>query len=469
MKVLNGGVETTDLYVGQTVTLLAIPEVGFAANATWDGGTSSSTKRITLVSGKNTVNVTFNKKGKPEIKLTIPDDMVYNGTPFAGKTITIAGSTPKNGWNLSFDNDAPTDAGTYHIYASRSEDENYKFFEKKEVGSFTIAQRPATASDPVATDILQGQALAQSIISGSADVDGTFEWIEPTKVLKENTTGLELRFVPTNKNYSEKTGLKADVNVIKTGNATLRTLNLTIEGKEHGTVSMTLDGNPVDAGATVSKGQELKVTATANTGYEASVLIDGSARTTYIIGEKDNVEVKVSFIKKSDPTPDPEPTVTAVTGVSLDATAKTLAVGESFALKATVKPANADNKKVSWSSSDPTIASVDKEGNVKALKAGTCKITVTTDDGDYTDTCEVTVSVATGIDEILVANRVYTQYGQIVVEPVTPLEVLITDMTGRIVYRNRIAEKITVSVSSGMYIIRLAESNRAATTKVIVK
>ena len=158
-----------------------------------------------------------------------------------------------------------------------------------------------------------------------------------------------------------------------------------------------------------------------------------------------------------------------VTGVSLDATAKTLAVGESFVLKATVKPADADNKKVSWSSSNATIASVDKDGNVNALKAGTCKITVTTEDGDYTATCDITVTIATGIDELLAANRIYTDYGQIIVEPTTSLEVLITDMTGRIVYHDRIAEKITVPVSGGIYIVRLVESKRVATTKVIVK
>lgn len=471
VKVLNGGVEASTLYVGQTVTIQAIPSsTEYAANATWNDGSVSNTKEVTLASGTNDVTVAFQKKTEPTPTLTIPTDMVYNGTPFAGQTISVDGNSPVKDWDLNFEG-IPTDAGTYKIYASRKADENYKAVVNKEVGSFTIGQAVADASNPVATEILQGQALAQSVITGTANVDGAFEWVNPNTILNADATGEAVRFVPTSKNYSVKDGLTADVKVTKTG-VTIRTLNLTVVGEEFGAVSMTLDGNPATAGATVTKDQKLEVKATANTGYEASVQIDGSARTTYTIGETGNVEVKVTFTKKSEPsTPtDPEePEVTDVTGVSLDATAKTLAVGESFALKATVKPADADNKKVSWSSSDATIASVDKDGNVKALKAGTCKITVTTEDGGYTATCDITVTIATGIDEILAANRIYTDYGQIIVEPTTSLEVLITDMTGRIVYHDRIAEKITVPVSGGIYIVRLAESKRVATTKVIVK
>lgn len=470
VKVLNGGVEASTLYVGQTITIQAIPNsTEYAANATWDDGSISNTRKITLSKGTNNITVTFQKKEEPAISLKPLEDMIYNGTPFAGKTISVDGAVKD--WDLSFEG-IPTDAGTYTIYASRKADENYLAVVGKEVGSFTIKQAPAEASDPVATDILQGQALAQSIITGTANVDGVFEWVNPNTILNTNATGLKVRFVPTSKNYSVKDGLTADVKVTETG-VTIRTLNLTVVGEEFGAVSMTLDGNPATAGATVTKGQELKVTATAKTGYEASVQIDGSARTSYTIGETGNVEVKVTFTKKSEPStptdPDPEPEVIDVTGVSLDATAKTLAVGESFVLKATVKPADADNKKVSWSSSNATIASVDKDGNVKALKAGTCKITVTTEDGDYTATCDITVTIATGIDELLAANRIYTDYGQIIVEPTTSLEVLITDMTGRIVYHDRIAEKITVPVSGGIYIVRLVESKRVATTKVIVK
>lgn len=86
----------------------------------------------------------------------------------------------------------------------------------------------------------------------------------------------------------------------------------------------------------------------------------------------------------------PEPV--AVTGVTLNKTSLTLEAGQDETLIATVAPSNADNKNVSWSSSDNTVASVDQTGKVSAVAAGTATITVTTADGNKTHTCTVTVT-----------------------------------------------------------------------------
>lgn len=82
----------------------------------------------------------------------------------------------------------------------------------------------------------------------------------------------------------------------------------------------------------------------------------------------------------------------AVTGVSLNKNTLSLEAGQNETLTATVAPSNADNKNVSWSSSDANIASVDQTGKVSALSAGTATITVTTEDGSKTATCTVTVT-----------------------------------------------------------------------------
>ncbi|MDE7346240.1 MAG: leucine-rich repeat protein [Muribaculaceae bacterium] len=55
--------------------------------------------------------------------------------------------------------------------------------------------------------------------------------------------------------------------------------------------------------------------------------------------------------------------------------------GSEFTIKATVLPENAENKTVTFESSNTSIATVDAEGNVKVLKEGTCVITVSTVDG----------------------------------------------------------------------------------------
>ncbi len=94
--------------------------------------------------------------------------------------------------------------------------------------------------------------------------------------------------------------------------------------------------------------------------------------------------------------------VVNVTDVSLDKTELTLTEGEAETLTATVKPDNADNKKVKWSSDKTDVATVDGSGRVTAVKAGEAVITVTTEDGGKTATCKVTVKAkvvpVTGVD-----------------------------------------------------------------------
>jgi len=70
-----------------------------------------------------------------------------------------------------------------------------------------------------------------------------------------------------------------------------------------------------------------------------------------------------------------------VTGVKLNRKSITLKVRKSNTLKATVSPANATNKTVTWKSSNKKVATVNKKGKVTAKKAGTARITVTTKDG----------------------------------------------------------------------------------------
>ena len=79
-----------------------------------------------------------------------------------------------------------------------------------------------------------------------------------------------------------------------------------------------------------------------------------------------------------------------VTGVTLNKSNQTIKIGETFSLTATVTPSNATNRKILWSSSDETVASV-KDGVVTGIKEGIATITVTTEDGGYKATCKVTV------------------------------------------------------------------------------
>ena len=86
-----------------------------------------------------------------------------------------------------------------------------------------------------------------------------------------------------------------------------------------------------------------------------------------------------------------------VTGVTFLQTELPLVKGATATLTATVVPFDATNQRVSWRSNNATVATVEN-GTVTAVSAGNATITVTTEDGNHTATCEVTVTVpATGV------------------------------------------------------------------------
>ena len=93
----------------------------------------------------------------------------------------------------------------------------------------------------------------------------------------------------------------------------------------------------------------------------------------------------------------------AVTGVKLAYNDLTLKIGTSLKLVASVEPANAANKAVTWTSSDDAVATVLAKGEVLAKAEGNADITVTTVEGGHTATCSFTV---TADDVVLIGLKV---------------------------------------------------------------
>jgi len=81
----------------------------------------------------------------------------------------------------------------------------------------------------------------------------------------------------------------------------------------------------------------------------------------------------------------------SVKSIALDQTKMTIVVGKTGKLIATVGPENASNQNVTWTTSKATVATVDEDGTVTAVSAGSAKITVTTVDGKRSAECTVTV------------------------------------------------------------------------------
>ena len=168
-------------------------------------------------------------------------------------------------------------------------------------------------------------------------------------------------------------------------------------------------------------------------------------------------ECTVSVRSTPDPTPTPDPDPIYVTRVELDQSELALSLGDSYTLKATVHPYDADNKAITWRSSDETVATVEG-GTVKAMGAGTTTIIVRTEDGDHTATCVVTVTDPTGTATIS-GEQVYVQGGILYVELTHAQRFQVISASGKLLHdakgmagQNRLPMQAYLA---GIYFVRL--------------
>ena len=232
----------------------------------------------------------------------------------------------------------------------------------------TVAPKNATNKE------LSWKSLTTSV--ATVDAEGNVKAVKPgtAKIRVSTTDGSKLNA------ECEVTVTKAKVAV--TGVSLDNTLLLISVGE-----SRKLSATVKPSGATnkeVSWTSNNESVATVDSNGNVKGLKEGSA--TITVTTKDGSKTATCKVTVSKPV-----STIAVTGVSLNKTSLSLTVGESQSLSATVSPSNASDKSVSWKSSDTSVATVDGSGNVKAVKAGTATITVTTKDGSKTATCKVTV------------------------------------------------------------------------------
>lgn len=158
-----------------------------------------------------------------------------------------------------------------------------------------------------------------------------------------------------------------------------KALNLTVNGTETLTATVA-PANASNRTVTWSSGN----TAVATVSGNGLVTAKSAGTATITVTTADGSFTDACTVTVSNAT-------VAVTGVLLDKTTATAKVDETVKLTATVNPANASNKTVTWSSGNAAVASVDNNGVVTGKSVGTATITVTTADGNKTATCTVTV------------------------------------------------------------------------------
>ena len=99
-----------------------------------------------------------------------------------------------------------------------------------------------------------------------------------------------------------------------------------------------------------------------------------------------------------------------VKGVEIYNPDVSLDIGATESLIAGITHENAENKGVTWTSLDKSIATVDENGVVTGVAYGTTEIVVTTVDGGYTDRCKVSVNCNHSYDSKVIAPN-YTEHG----------------------------------------------------------
>ena len=124
-----------------------------------------------------------------------------------------------------------------------------------------------------------------------------------------------------------------------------------------------------------------------------------------------------------------------VLSISLDKSQLNLTAGQKGKLKATVLPAAAPNREVTWSSNNEAVASVDDDGEVHANKSGEAVITVTTKDGGKTATCKVEVMIKMSNEIIEGETSAWSNYGRLYVTSPVKEVIEVYALTGVVVHR----------------------------------
>ena len=175
--------------------------------------------------------------------------------------------------------------------------------------------------------------------------------------------------------FTASCAVTVSAKVIDVSSVSLSKTELTLTEGDSETITATV--KPDDAtDKTVTWSSSDPAVATVD-GGKITAVKEGSATVTAKAGDK-TATCKVTVEKK----------VIAVESVELDKTEAELTEGESLTLTATVKPDDATDKTVVWSTSDETVATV-ADGVVTAVKEGTA--TITAKAGEKTATCAVTV------------------------------------------------------------------------------
>ena len=384
--------------VGKGIYVLANSTGGATLTITGDGSLDASARQTGIWVQSNSGNATLTIR-KAKVEAT--------GTSTAGYGVNVQSSNSSTA-SLTVDGGSLTASGNPGILYDSS-------------GSGTVPNTTTlTIRKSAIVDAREGGIGAGYIVNLSG--------VSPTDDSVGIVFGLDLSDSKAGAVYGDVT-LQENLTIGEGESLTLAE-NASLAAGGHNVI---VDGGTLDESLAESLGESVKyaptITTTTLTGgrvgesYSASLGADGTAPITWDLAEGSSLPDGLSLNSDGTITGTPTTagtstfTVKAENDYGNDSTQFTLTIeaaanvpvdrvalspstlnlkeDETGTLTATVEPSNATNKNVTWESSNTSVATVDATGEVTAIGAGTATITVTTEDGNKTATCAVTVTAAT--------------------------------------------------------------------------
>ena len=254
-----------------------------------------------------------------------------------------------------------------------------------EVNVTSVTVSPTTLSLEVG-----GKATLKATVLPENATDKTVSWSSDKPSVASVDDNGEVTAVATGSatiTVTTKDGNKTATCEVTVAEEIIPVTSVTLSQK---TLSLTA-GEDATLTATVSPDNSTDKTVTWTSSNTGVATVDNNGKVTAI--KAGTATITASCGGKSDTC-----TVTVVekvipaTGVELDLETLTLEVGDKATIKATVLPEDATNKDVTWSSDNASVASVNANGEVTAVAPGNATITATTKDGEFTASCDVTVT-----------------------------------------------------------------------------
>ncbi len=275
--------------------------------------------------------------------------------------------------------------------------------DKKDSITFSIKELEMRKGEVTHLDVINNNGDAVIFTSSDpsvATVDDSTGYIEAKKV-GVTTITVQLRKDSNIKDECIVTVVEP-VSSISVESVSLNKKSLSLKVGDSETLHYTLSPNNASI-QKVTWSTSNKTVATVSKYGEIKAVGVGNAIIRVVTDNGKEAICKVTVTKKSS-SEQPEEEIIEVTSISFESNNIKLKIGSKYNLRSrmTIKPSNATNKKITWTSSNTSIATVN-DGLVTALKAGTVTVTAKSSNGK-TATCTFVISNNSSTQEVEVTS-----------------------------------------------------------------